>query len=141
MASQVGTAVGGEAARDDPKRVAEMEQWRGDLRVLIRCLQDSRTPWYATVLMLSVLAWGVMPVDPIPDVIPLAGIVDDATVFMIVRSGVYSVIPDDVADFHTQVVAEKSRVRFGPARAVGAVAVLQVALIVGLLGGAISLLG
>lgn len=125
----------GSKTNQDPKRVAEKEQWRNDLRVLLRCLQDSRSPWYASALMLGVLAWGVMPVDPIPDAIPLAGIVDDATVFLIIRSAVYGLIPEEVIDFHTNVVEEKSRFRFGPAKAVGSVAVIQLLVVVVLLGG------
>lgn len=125
--------------RRDPQRVAEMEQWQDDLRVLLRCLQDSRTPWYASVLMLGVLAWGAVPVDPLPDMIPLAGIVDDATVFLIVRSAVYRVIPNEVIDFHTEVVAEKSRFQFGPSRAVGSIAVLQIIVIVAVFGGLVSI--
>lgn len=85
--------------------------------------------------MLGVLAWGAIPVDPVPDMIPLVGIIDDATVFMIVRQAVYKLIPDEVVDFHTEVVKEKSRFRFGPAKAVGSVVVVQILIIFVLLGG------
>lgn len=84
--------------------------------------------------MLGVLGWGAIPVDPLPDMIPLVGIVDDATVFLIVRSAVYSLFPDEVVEFHTDVVKEKSRFRLGPARAVGGIAVVQVFVVVALLG-------
>lgn len=133
------TEEGESQVRRDPQRVAEMEQWRDDLRVLLRCLRDSRTPWYASALMLGVLVWGAIPVDPLPDVIPLAGIVDDATVFMIVRAGVYRVIPNEVVNFHAEVVAEKSRFHVGPMKAVGSVAVVQILVIMVILGGAASL--
>lgn len=130
----------GGRVRRDPQRVAEMEQWRDDLRVLLRCLRDSRTPWYASALMFGVLVWGAIPVDPLPDMIPLAGIVDDATVFLIVRSAVYRVIPNEIVDFHTEVVAEKSRFQFGPTKVVGSLAVLQILVIIAIFGGFTSII-
>lgn len=141
MASEGVASRGGEGESEpqqDPKRVAEMEQWRDDLRVLIRCLRDSQTPWYASALMLGVLAWGAIPVDPLPDFIPLAGIVDDATVFLIVRMGVYSVIPNEVVEFHTEVVAEKSRFKLGPMKVVASIAVLQILVMGAILAGVTS---
>jgi len=89
--------------------------------------------------MLGVLIWGAIPVDPLPDAIPLVGIIDDATVFLIVRAAVYQVIPDDVVEFHTEVVEEKSRFRFGPVKAVGSIAIIQILVIAVILGGAASI--
>lgn len=84
--------------------------------------------------MLGVLAWGAIPVDPLPDMIPLVGIVDDAMIFLIVRSAVYRLVPDEIVDFHTNVVREKSRFRLGPARAVGGIVITQVCVVLALLG-------
>ncbi|WP_276246168.1 YkvA family protein [Haladaptatus sp. YSMS36] len=137
MTSQVEPTLHGKAAqsvRTNPKRLAEIELWRTDLRVLLRVLQDSRTPWYASALMFCVLLWGAMPVDPLPDVIPLAGIADDVTVFLIIRSAVYRMIPDEIIDYHTEIVAESKRIRFGPARAVASIVVVQILLIFVALG-------
>jgi hypothetical protein len=89
--------------------------------------------------MLGVLLWGAMPVDPLPDAIPLAGIADDATVFLIVRAAVYRLIPDDIIDYHAEVVSEKSRFQFGPMKAIGAVVLLQIVVVVALLGAAGSI--
>jgi hypothetical protein len=90
--------------------------------------------------MLGVLAWGAIPVDPLPDVIPLVGIVDDAGVFLIVRAAVYGIIPDEVIDFHTEVVSAKSQFQFGPMKAVGSLAIIQILLIVILVGGFTSII-
>ena len=140
MSSPVETQQNGDGlSRQNPQRLAEIEMWRGDLRVLLRILQDSRTPRYASGLMFGVLLWGVLPIDPLPDAIPLGGIVDDAGVFLIVRAGVYRLIPDEIVDFHTEVVAEKSNIRFGPTRAVASIIVLQIVVIIAVLGGMTSI--
>lgn len=122
------------SVRKNPKRVAEMEMWRNDLRVLIRILQDKETPRYAIVLMIGVLAWGLIPIDPLPDIIPLVGIIDDATVFLIVRAGVYRSIPDEVIEYHTEIVREKSKFRFDHKRAVGSLMIVQVIVVLLIVG-------
>ncbi|WP_191965528.1 MULTISPECIES: YkvA family protein [Haloferax] len=116
------------------QRLAQIEMWRGDLRVLLRVLQDSRTPWYASALMAGVLLWGLLPVDPLPDIVPLAGIIDDAGVFLIIRAAIYRLVPNEIVDQHAEVIANTKKHRFGPAKAVASIAVLQVVLIVVVLG-------
>ena len=44
--------------------------------LLIAC-GDPRTPWYAKVVALSVVAYAFSPIDLIPDFIPGAGYLDD----------------------------------------------------------------
>lgn len=143
MDSQAGRGNGGEnsdSASENPERLADIEVWRGDLRVLLRILQDSRTPRYASALMIGVLLWGAMPVDPLPDAIPLAGIIDDATVFLIVRAGIYRLVPNEIIEHHAEVVSKKSKFRFGPVRAVASIAIIQVVLVVGVLGAVTSVI-
>lgn len=127
-------------SRKDPKRVAEIEMWRDDLRVLIRILQDKETPRHAALLMAGVLLWGLIPIDPVPDYIPLVGIIDDATVFLIVRAGVYRTISEDVIDYHTEIVKEKSRFRFDHKRAIGSIAVIQVIVVLLVFGTATAVI-
>ena len=38
---------------------------------------DPRTPWYAKLLAAAVVAYAVSPVDLIPDVVPVLGLLDD----------------------------------------------------------------
>lgn len=116
--------------REQIQRLAQIEMWRGDLRVL----QDSRTPWYASALMAGVLLWGLLPVDPLPDIVPLAGIIDDSGVFLIIRAAIYRLVPNEIVDQHAEVIANTKKHRVGPAKAVASIAVLQVVLIVVVLG-------
>jgi uncharacterized membrane protein YkvA (DUF1232 family) len=36
-----------------------------------------RTPWYAKVLLLAIVAYAVSPIDLIPDFVPVLGLLDD----------------------------------------------------------------
>ncbi len=47
---------------------------------LYYCLQDSDTPAWARAAITAALAYLILPVDAIPDVIPAAGYTDDAVV-------------------------------------------------------------
>jgi uncharacterized membrane protein YkvA (DUF1232 family) len=42
------------------------------------CLRDSDTPTWAKAVILSALAYFILPLDAIPDAIPGAGLTDDA---------------------------------------------------------------
>lgn len=84
--------------------------WRDRLRRLRRettalahAARDPRTPWYAKAVLLLVVGLAVSPVDPIPDVIPVLGYLDD---LLFVPAGVLLVrrlVPEDVmADARTR---------------------------------------
>jgi uncharacterized membrane protein YkvA (DUF1232 family) len=36
-----------------------------------------RTPWYAKVLLIAIVAYAVSPIDLIPDFVPVIGLLDD----------------------------------------------------------------
>jgi uncharacterized membrane protein YkvA (DUF1232 family) len=77
--------------------------WRDRLRALKRdtyalvlAYRDRRTPWYAKVMALVVVAYAFSPIDLIPDFIPVLGLIDD---LILVPLGVVLVrwmIPADV---------------------------------------------
>lgn len=48
-----------------------------NLFVLYLSYQDSRTPWYAKVVAICVVAYAFSPIDLIPDFIPVLGYLDD----------------------------------------------------------------
>jgi uncharacterized membrane protein YkvA (DUF1232 family) len=39
--------------------------------------RDPRTPWYAKVLLVAIVAYAVSPIDLIPDFVPVIGLLDD----------------------------------------------------------------
>ena len=44
---------------------------------LFYAFKDNRTPWYAKITALSSLIYLISPADILPDIIPLAGYLDD----------------------------------------------------------------
>jgi len=50
---------------------------RVDLYALYLAARHPQTPWYAKLVVAGLVAYAVTPVDLVPDVIPILGIVDD----------------------------------------------------------------
>jgi len=50
---------------------------RAEMRALWLAARHPSTPWYAKLLVAGVLVYAVTPVDLVPDMIPILGIVDD----------------------------------------------------------------
>jgi uncharacterized membrane protein YkvA (DUF1232 family) len=48
-----------------------------DILALWYASRDNRTPWYARLLAVVVAAYGLSPIDLIPDFIPVLGYLDD----------------------------------------------------------------
>jgi uncharacterized membrane protein YkvA (DUF1232 family) len=96
-----------------------------------------RTPWYAKVLLLAIVAYAVSPIDLIPDFLPVIGLLDDVILLPLGIALALRMIPRAVIEECRAQVAtselERSRLgRFG-AIAIGAVwaALLALALIWG----------
>ena len=51
--------------------------------------KDSRTPWYARLLSIIIVAYAFSPIDLIPDFVPILGYLDD---LIIVPLGIWFVI-------------------------------------------------
>ena len=79
-------------------------------------VQDPRTPWFARILAVVVIAYALSPIDLIPDFIPLLGYLDDLILVPAGIALVIRLIPDDVmADARRRSVtlqAEKSWLRY-----------------------------
>jgi uncharacterized membrane protein YkvA (DUF1232 family) len=58
-------------ARDWARRV------KREVRALWIAARDRRTPWYAHLLAGAVVAYALSPIDPIPDIVPVLGYLDD----------------------------------------------------------------
>ena len=64
--------------------------------LLIPAMRDERTPWYAKVIVILVLAYIISPIDIIPDFIPVLGLLDEAILVPIALTMVYKMIPESV---------------------------------------------
>ena len=80
-----------------------LEAWRHRARRLKReaytlyfACQDTRTPWYAKLVAACVLAYVFSPIDPIPDFIPVLGLVDELVVVPLGVAIVLKLIPPHV---------------------------------------------
>jgi uncharacterized membrane protein YkvA (DUF1232 family) len=51
-----------------------------ETHALYLAAQDSRTPWYAKVLVATVAAYALSPIDLIPDFVPVLGYLDDLVI-------------------------------------------------------------
>ena len=88
---------------------ARARQLRLDALALGLAVGHPRTPWYAKLLVAGLVAYVVTPVDLVPDVIPVLGVIDDL-IFVPVALGLAArLVPSPVlADCRTraqQVVA------------------------------------
>lgn len=53
---------------------------KSDIVVLWFAFRDPRTPWWNKLAMMGLIAYGISPIDIIPDVIPFVGLLDDAVI-------------------------------------------------------------
>ena len=62
--------------------IARLEHWarvvKRDVVALYSAARDARTPWTAKAVALAVTAYALSPIDLIPDVIPVLGLLDEA---------------------------------------------------------------
>lgn len=58
--------------------------------------RDPRVPWYARVLAALVVGYVFSPIDPIPDFIPVVGLLDEVVVVPLGVALVLKMIPDGV---------------------------------------------
>ncbi len=71
-------------------------------RLVWGIVRDPRTPIGLKGMLVAALAYVVMPVDLIPDVIPIIGQADDLTVLLLVLDVFIQNAPADVRAEHTQ---------------------------------------
>jgi uncharacterized membrane protein YkvA (DUF1232 family) len=68
-----------------------------EVLTLYLATRDPRTPWYAKVFVICVVAYALSPIDLIPDPIPVVGYLDD---LLLLPFGIYialKLIPQEVA--------------------------------------------
>ncbi len=69
-----------------------------ETHALLFAMKDRRTPWYAKVLGLCVLAYALSPIDLIPDPIPVLGHLDDLILVPLGIAAVRRLIPKEVLE-------------------------------------------
>ncbi len=86
--------------------------------------RDPRTPWFAKILILSVVAYALSPIDLIPDFIPVLGYLDDLVIVPAGLALALRMIPPEVMQ-----QARVSALNPAPSRTVGIVGAGIIALI------------
>ncbi|MDQ3412760.1 MAG: YkvA family protein, partial [Chloroflexota bacterium] len=91
--------------------VERWKQWARQLKGLVYALvyayRDPRTPWYARVLAICVVAYALSPIDLIPDPIPVLGYLDDLLLIPLGVALVVKLLPAGVwTDAQTQATRE-----------------------------------
>ena len=92
--------------------------------------RDRRTPWYARAFGLLVTAYALSPIDPIPDFIPVLGLLDDA---ILVPAGIWlfvKMLPKGVFEEHRAAAAAAAE---KPGSAWGAVIIVLIWILAALL--------
>ncbi len=85
--------------------MSKLRRWRkigSDLKLeaytLYLAAKDSRTPWYAKALVVSVVGYALSPIDLVPDFIPILGYLDDLIIISLGIGLAVRLIPRDVLD-------------------------------------------
>lgn len=63
---------------DKVKQFAGKVPFIPDAVAIYYCATDTRTPLHARAIAFSALAYFIIPIDAVPDMIPVAGFADDA---------------------------------------------------------------
>jgi uncharacterized membrane protein YkvA (DUF1232 family) len=81
------------------KRVMALP-WRAKAALLWRLLKDRRVPWWAKALLPALLLYLALPVDLIPDFIPVLGHLDDLLVVLLVVAVLLRAVPPEATEEH-----------------------------------------
>jgi uncharacterized membrane protein YkvA (DUF1232 family) len=93
-----------------------------EVATLSLACRDPRTPWYAKALAAGLVAYALSPVDLIPDVVPVLGVLDDLVVIPLGVLVVRRLIPAPVlaeCRARAQAMTEQPVSRAGAAVVVG----------------------
>jgi uncharacterized membrane protein YkvA (DUF1232 family) len=90
---------------------------------LFLAMRHPRTPWYAKLLLLAIVAYALSPIDLIPDFVPVIGLLDDIILLPLAIALVLKMIPEAViAECRARAVTDETdRSRVGRFGAIGVV--------------------
>jgi uncharacterized membrane protein YkvA (DUF1232 family) len=110
------------------RRARELKR---EVAALFLAMRHPRTPWYAKLLLLAIVAYALSPIDLIPDFVPVIGLLDDIVLLPLAIALVLRMIPETViAECRARAVTnEMDRSRIGRFGAIG-VALLWLAILV-----------
>ena len=84
--------------------LATLKKWarmlKRDIHAIYLVARDTRVPWYAKALAVVVAAYGLSPIDLIPDFIPVLGYLDDLIIIPLGIALVTRLIPADIMSEH-----------------------------------------
>jgi uncharacterized membrane protein YkvA (DUF1232 family) len=82
------------------KAIAAWKKWARYMRVeaytLYFAQKHPKTPWYAKIWSVIVVAYAFSPIDIIPDFIPILGFVDDLVLIPLGMAVAVKLIPKDI---------------------------------------------
>ncbi len=84
-----------------------LKKFRKELKVYRLVLQDPRTPWYAKVLLGAAVGYLTLPIDLIPDFIPVLGQLDDLLVVPLLVGLAVWMVPKQVREDCRRAAAER----------------------------------
>lgn len=67
-----------------------------EILIILFALNDRRTPWSAKVLILITMAYVVSPLDVIPDILLIVGLLDDFLIMSVLVTMCKNLIPIEV---------------------------------------------
>ena len=71
-------------------------QLRSETYALYLAYRDARTPWYAKIWAMCVVAYAFSPIDLIPDFVPILGYLDDVILVPLGVALALRLIPEEV---------------------------------------------
>ncbi|MFB6466725.1 YkvA family protein [Cytobacillus sp. Hz8] len=80
-----------------------------NLFVLYLSQRDKRTPWYAKVIAICVVAYAFSPIDLIPDFIPVLGYLDDLVIVPLGISLALKLIPQHIIEDNREKAEEMKK--------------------------------
>ena len=75
---------------------ARAKELKSQVVALYFAARDPRTPWYAKLLVIAIVAYAVSPIDLIPDFIPVLGFVDELILLPIAIVLATKLVPSEV---------------------------------------------
>jgi uncharacterized membrane protein YkvA (DUF1232 family) len=73
-------------------------------RLAVRLLREPGVPWWLKAALGAPFAYLLWPVDLIPDLLPVAGQIDDLAVLLLAVDRIIALCPQPLVDFHRSAI-------------------------------------